>query len=163
MDEQRTCSNCGGGIPPGAGYCATCGTPASTMPWQAPPASAAAGGGVQDSRNWAMGVHVTALAGGFIGGIGSWVGPLIIWLIRREQDPFVADHAREGLNFNITIMILVAVGFLLSILTLGLGLLIIVPAGLVIAVLWLVWTIQATVAASRGEPYRYPLSLRLVR
>ena len=110
-----------------------------------------------------MGVHLSALAGALIGGIGSWVGPLVIWLIRREQDPFVAEHAREGLNFNITMLILVIAGFLLGILTLGIGLIVIVPAALVIAVLWLVWTIQATTAASRGETYRYPLSIRLIR
>ena len=110
-----------------------------------------------------MGVHLSALAGSLIAGIGSWVGPLIIWLIRREQDPFVADHAREGLNFNITMVILVVAGVLLGVVTLGLGLLIIVPIGLVIAVLWLVWTIQAAIAASRGETYRYPLSIRLIQ
>lgn len=110
-----------------------------------------------------MGVHLTALAGGFMTGIGSWVGPLIIWIIRREQDPFVADHAREGLNFNITMAILVGVALLLGILTLGIALLLIVPVALVIAVLWFIWTIQATTAASRGETYRYPLSIRLIR
>ena len=115
-----------------------------------------------DSKNWAMGVHLTALAGAFMGGVGSWVGPLVIWIIKREEDPFVAEHAREGLNFNITMAILVAVAFVLAFLTLGIGLIVIVPVGVVIAILWLVWTIQATVAASRGQMYRYPLSLRLI-
>jgi uncharacterized protein len=110
-----------------------------------------------------MGVHLSALAGSLVGGIGSWVGPLIIWLIRREEDPFVAEHAREGLNFNITMVILVIAGTLLAFLTLGIGLIIIIPAGLVIGVLWLIWTIQAAMAASRGEAYRYPLSIRLIQ
>lgn len=162
MDEQRTCSNCGAGIPSGAGFCPTCGTAASPMPWQAPPGGPPAGPGSQENRHWAMGVHLSALVGGFMTGIASWVGPLIIWLIRREEDPFVAEHAREGLNFNITMGILMLGAILLGIVTLGIGLLIIVPAALVIAVLWFVWTIQAALAASRGEPYRYPLSLRLI-
>jgi hypothetical protein len=115
-----------------------------------------------DSKNWAMGVHLTALAGAFMGGVGSWVGPLVIWIIKREEDPFVAEHAREGLNFNITMAILVAVAFVLAFLTLGIGLIVIIPVGVVIAILWLVWTIQAAVAASRGQTYRYPLSLRLI-
>lgn len=157
-----TCTNCGGAIPAGAGYCPTCGTPAAPAPWQQPDL-AHTGPSAQDSRNWAMGVHLSALAGAFIAGIGSWVGPLVIWLMRREQDPFVADHAREGLNFNITMVILVVAAFLLGLFTFGIALLVIVPAAIVIAVLWLVWTIQATVAASRGETYRYPLSIRLIR
>jgi hypothetical protein len=115
-----------------------------------------------DSRNWAMGVHLSALAGAFVGGVGSWVGPLVIWLLRRETDAFAAQHALEGLNFNITIAILIAAAWIFGILTLGIGLIIILPAALVIAVLWLIWTVQATVAASRGELYRYPLSLRLI-
>ena len=110
-----------------------------------------------------MAVHLTALAGVFLAGLASWVGPLVIWLIRREQDPFVAEHAREGLNFNITMAILAIVGLLLGFLTLGIGLIIIVPVGLVIAVMWFIWTIQATSAASRGEPYRYPLTIRLIQ
>jgi uncharacterized protein len=160
---MSTCTNCGAGVPAQAAYCPTCGTPAAPAPWQEAEGLTPAGPSSQDSRSWAMGVHLSALAGAFIGGIGSWVGPLVIWLIRREQDPFVAEHAREGLNFNITMAILVVAAVLLGILTLGLGLIIIVPAALIIAVLWFIWTIQAIAAAARGEPYRYPLSIRLVR
>lgn len=160
---MSTCTNCGGAIPGGAGYCPTCGTAATAAPWQQTDYPAPGGPSDADSRTWAMGVHITALVGGFVGGIGSWVGPLVIWLIRRDQDPFVADHAREGLNFNLTMLILVVVGILLGFLTLGIILIVILPAGLVIGVLWLIWTIQATIAASRGERYRYPLSLRLIR
>lgn len=116
-----------------------------------------------ESRNWAMAVHLTALAGAFIGGIGAWVGPLVIWLLRRDSDPFAAEHAREGLNFNITVVIGIAAAFLATILTLGLGLFILIPLGVVFGVMWLVWTIQATVAASRGEHYRYPISIRMIR
>ena len=117
----------------------------------------------QESRNWALAVHASALAGAFIGGVGSWVGPLVIWLIRRDSDPFVAEHAREALNFNITVALAIVIAFVLAVLTLGLGLLILIPAGLVLGIFWLIWTIQATIAASRGEAYRYPLTLRLVR
>ena len=160
---MTTCTNCGSGIPAGAAACPTCGTVAPA-PWQQPgQASASMSSSEQESRNWAMAVHLSALAGAFIGGIGSWVGPLVIWLIRREQDPFAGEHAREGLNFNITMVILVVAGVVLSIATLGLGLFVIVPAGLVIAVLWFIWTIQASMAASKGEMYRYPLSIRMIR
>jgi len=116
-----------------------------------------------DSRSWAMGVHLSALAGAFIGGVGSWVGPLVIWLVRRDSDPFVAEHAREALNFNLTVAIAVVAGILFTIFTIGLGLVIVLPLGLVLGVLWLIWTIQATSAASRGQRYRYPMTLRMIR
>lgn len=115
-----------------------------------------------DSRNWAMGAHLTALAGVFVAGLASFVGPLVIWLIRREDDPFAAQHALEALNFNITTLGVVIVGFILGFGTLGLGFIIVGPLFLVLAVLWLVWTIQATMAASGGQPYRYPVSIRLI-
>jgi uncharacterized protein len=57
----------------------------------------------------------------------------------------------------------VVAGIMLGILTLGIGLFVIVPAALVVAVLWFIWSIQATIAASKGDLYRYPLSLRLIK
>ena len=117
----------------------------------------------EESRNWSMAVHGSALAGAFLAGIGSWVGPLVIWLMRRDVDPFSTEHAREALNFNITVVIVGVAGFLLAVLTLGLGLLIVIPLWLVLGVLWLIWTIQGLMAASRGEAYRYPATLRLIK
>lgn len=153
------CRNCGANVPAGAGFCPTCGTAATVVgTYGGPPAPV----NPQDSRNWALGAHLGALAGGFVGGIGSWVAPLIVWLSRRETDPFAAEHAREALNFNLTMVILVLGGFLISILTLGVALLIVIPAGLVIGVLWLIWSIQGAIAASQGSPYRYPLSIRMI-
>ena len=98
-----------------------------------------------------------------MGGIGSFVGPLVIWLIQREGDPYVADHAREALNFNITVDLIVVVGLFLGLITFGLGFLLVGPVLLVVGILWLVFTIQGSLAASRGETYRYPMSIRLVR
>ena len=115
-----------------------------------------------DSRNWAMGAHLTALAGVFLAGVASFVGPLVVWLMRRDDDPFAAQHALEALNFNLMALGIGVIGFFVSLGTLGLGLIIVVPLLLVLGVLWLVWTIQAALAASRGEPYRYPVSIRLV-
>ena len=116
----------------------------------------------QDQRLWAMGAHGSAAIGALVGGLGSFVGPLVIWLIRREDDPYVAGHALEALNFNITVDLILVAGFLLGFLTLGIGFLIILPLVLGVGVLWLVFTIQGAMAASRGETYRYPMSIRLV-
>ena len=116
----------------------------------------------QDSRNWALAAHLTAGAGALVGGLPAFVGPLVIWMMRREDDSFSTQHALEALNFNITVLGIVIIGFILGIGTIGVGFLITGPLMLVAGVLWLIWTIQASMAASRGEPYRYPMSIRLV-
>ena len=101
--------------------------------------------------------------GAVMGGVGSFVGPLVVWLIQREGDPFVADHALEALNFNIAVDLVVVVGLFLGLITFGHGFIIVGPVLLVVGILWLVFTIQGAMAASRGETYRYPMSLRLLR
>lgn len=116
-----------------------------------------------DTRTWAMFAHLSALIGGMVGGVASFVGPLIIWLVRKDQDPFVGEHAKEALNFNIFVTVVVVASLLLSFATLGLGLIIAVPLWLVTGVLWLVFTIQGSIRANNGEPYRYPITIRFVR
>jgi uncharacterized protein len=111
-----------------------------------------------DSRNWAMGAHLSAILGAMVGGIASFVGPLIVWLLRREDDPYSAAHALEALNFNLTALLIFVAGGIAALLTFGLAL---IPL-IVFGVLWLVWSIQAAMAASRGEPYRYPMSIRFI-
>jgi uncharacterized protein len=114
----------------------------------------------QDARNWSMLAHLSALVA--IIGIPSFVGPLVVWLIRRDSDPISTEHAREALNFNISVLIYGVVAVILAIVTLGVGLLVVIPLAIVIAILWLVVTIVAAVKASNGEPYRYPITIRLV-
>lgn len=122
-------------------------------------------GGVSqaDSRNWALGAHLSALAGAFLGGVASFVGPLVVWLIRREDDAFAAAHALEALNFNLLTLGVVIAGFVVGFATLGFGFIFTGPLLLVFGVLWLIWTIQASMAASRGEAYRYPISIRFIQ
>lgn len=115
-----------------------------------------------ESRSWAMGAHLSALGGALLGGVPAFIGPLVVWILRRDQDPFAADHAREALNFNISVLIYLAAAVVLTVVTLGLGLLAVLPLGALFAVFWLVVTIIAAVRASNGEYYRYPLSIRLI-
>lgn len=117
-----------------------------------------------DERNWAMIAHLSAFAALVVG--LAVLGPLVVWLLKREDHPFVEQHAREALNFQLTWLVggFVAgiVAFVLFFATLGFGVLVIVPFALVLGGLWVWWTIRAAMAASRGEPYRYPLTVRLV-
>lgn len=119
------------------------------------------GGPSADSRNLAALTHLSALVG--LAGVPSFIGPLAVWLWQRDRDPFIVEQAREALNFNLSILIYVAGGIALSIVTIGLGLLVVVPAALVGAVAWLVVTVMAAIRAADGQPFRYPLTLQLVR
>ncbi|TVQ09359.1 MAG: DUF4870 domain-containing protein [Leptolyngbya sp. DLM2.Bin27] len=109
-----------------------------------------------ESRMWAMLSHISALSG-FIIPFGSILGPLIIWLIKRDEMLFVNDQAKEALNFNISMTIYALVAGVLVFVAIGLVLL---P---VVLIAWLVLAILAAVKANEGVAYRYPLTLRLVK
>lgn len=121
-----------------------------------------------DERQWAMFAHLSALAGGILtsgwaGSIGCFIGPLVIWLVKKDTMPFVDDQGKEALNFNITVAIAFVALLLLSIFTLGLGLVIAIPAWIIIGIAWLVLTIIAAVKSNQGVAYRYPFALRLIK
>lgn len=115
-----------------------------------------------EQRTWGMFCHLAALSA-FFSGIGLVLGPLIVWLVKRDEMPFVNDQGKEALNFNITVSIVSAVLWIFSIVTLGIGLLIAVPLWIAIALIWLIVTIVAAIKANDGEYYRYPFALRLIK
>ena len=116
-----------------------------------------------DDRNLAMLVHVGTLISLFLGGWGlNIVIPLIGYLWKRESSSFVASHSREELNFQISLTIYSLVAVALAFLTLGIGLLVIIPIGLIAGIAVIFVMIRAALAASRGEEYRYPLTMRFV-
>ena len=118
-------------------------------------------------RQWAMFAHLSALLGGILTGHmfawGCFIGPLVIWLLKKDTLPFVNDQGKEALNFNITLAIVGFVLLVFSIFTFGIGLLIAVPIGVLAVLGWLVLTIIAAIKANEGVAYRYPLSLRLIK
>jgi len=117
---------------------------------------------VGDERTWALLGHLSALSA-FISGIGCVIGPLIVWLIKRDTLPFAGDQAKEALNFNITVLIAALALWFITIVTLGIGLILTVPLALALFVGWLVFTIIAAVNANNGVRYRYPFALRLIQ
>ena len=125
------------------------------------------GGTSAEERQWAMFAHLSALAGGLltsaIGGWGFFIGPLVIWLMKKDTMPFVADQAKEALNFNITVSAVFVILLLLGLLTLGLGFLVAAPIMLIIGIAALVFIIIAAMKANQGIAYRYPLTLRLIK
>ena len=87
----------------------------------------------------------------------------MIWLVKKDSMPFVADQAKEALNFNISVAIASLVLLVLSAITFGIGLIIAIPLWVIIGVGWLVLTIIAGVKANEGVRYRYPFALRLIK
>ena len=104
----------------------------------------------KDAKTWGMLAH---LLGVFVG----FVAPLVIWLVKKEEHPFVDEQGKEALNFQITVGIASIASSLLMMACIGFFLL---PA---VMVLNLIFGIMATMAANRGEHYRYPLCLRLIK
>ncbi len=115
-----------------------------------------------DDRTWALIGHLSAFSA-FITGIGCVIGPLIVWLVKRDTLPFAADQAKEALNFNITAIIVAAALWVVTIGTFFIGALLTVPIGLLLFVAWFVLTIIAAIKANEGVAYRYPFALRLVK
>ncbi|MFP4081139.1 MAG: DUF4870 domain-containing protein [Candidatus Aminicenantes bacterium] len=109
-----------------------------------------------EEKTWGMVAHLAALAG-FIIPLGNVIGPLIVWLIKKDESPFIEDQGKESLNFQISITIYCIVAAVLIVVVIGIFLLI----GL--AILDLALIIIASVKANGGEKFRYPLTLRLVQ
>ena len=121
-----------------------------------------------DQRQWAMFAHLSALLGAILTGAfggcwGCFIGPLIIWLVKKDTMPFVDDQGKEALNFNITVAIAFVILLLLTVMTLGIGLVIAIPLWIIIGIAWLVFTIIAAIKANEGVRYRYPFTLRLIK
>jgi len=111
----------------------------------------------KDARMWGMLCHLAGLAALLGIPFGNVIGPLVIWLIKKDEYEFVADQGKEALNFQITVAIAGVVCIPLVFVIVG------IPLLLAVFVLYVVFTILGTVRANRGERYRYPIALKLIR
>ena len=117
----------------------------------------------EESRYWAMGAHLSALAGGFLGGLPAFLGPLIVWLVRKDTDPYAAGHGRDALNFNLSVLLYAFALLAFSVVTFGIGLLLAVPGWIGLGLAWLALSVTAAVKASSDQTYRYPLTIRFFK
>jgi uncharacterized protein len=115
----------------------------------------------ETATTWAAAGHLSALLSLFFG--LPFLGPLVVYIVKRD-DPLVRPHAAEALNWNLSVTVYGAVLALLTVLLLLvlIGVLLI-PVLLVLAAVWVVLVVVASVRASRGEAFRYPLTMRFVR
>ena len=108
-----------------------------------------------DERTWAPAAHWLPLVTGWAVGIG-WIGPLVLMLTVGQRSPRVLAACKESLNFEITVALAVLVSVLLFFVLIGFVLLPIVGIGA------FVLHILAAISESKGQPYRYPFTLRLI-
>ena len=132
------------------------------------PPAAPVGTASAEEKQWAMFAHLSALLGGLLtsgwgGSVGFFIGPLVIWLMKKDTMPFVNDQAKEALNFAITVSITCVALLILTILSLGIGALLTIPLLMAIGIASLVLVIIAAMKAHEGIAYRYPFALRLVK
>jgi uncharacterized Tic20 family protein len=103
-----------------------------------------------EERTIAMLSHILTLVAGFI-------PPLVIYLIKKDESKYIAEHAKESLNFQITLFIAFVISALLIVLVIGLFLF------WLLGILDLIWVIVATVRAAENKIYRYPFNFRLIK
>ena len=103
-----------------------------------------------DDRNMATLAHI-------LGIFTSFLGPLIIWLIKKDQSPFVDDQGKEALNFQITLVIGWVISAVATVICIGPFL------ALGLSVIAIVFGIMGAVASNKGEAYRYPLNIRFIQ
>jgi hypothetical protein len=104
----------------------------------------------------AMLCHLAGFAGLVGIPFGNILGPLVVWLVKKQESPYVDHHGREALNFQISATIYALICFALVFVVIGLLLL---PA---LAIFWLVVMVIAAIRASEGVIYRYPMTLRML-
>jgi uncharacterized Tic20 family protein len=107
----------------------------------------------KDARMWGMFAHLAGFGGIVVPAIGSILGPLIVWLLKKDQYPFVDDQGKEALNFQITMFIYGLVSALLWLICIG------ALITLALAIVDIVFIIIATIKANDGIRYRYPKGL----
>jgi uncharacterized protein len=111
----------------------------------------------KQARIWGMLCHLTALLGMIGIPLGNVLGPLIIWLVKKNTYPFVNEQGRESLNFQLSMTIYAIAAALLIFVKIGMPLL------LLVAGINFILVIIASIRAFNGETYTYPLAIRLIR
>jgi len=114
----------------------------------------------KDARQWAMFCHLAGLAWmvpWLLPIIGGVVGTLIVWQVKKDDDPFIDKSGKRAFNFQLSMLIYFAGSMLLCLLLIGF---LLVPT---VVVLNIVFTIIAALRASNGKDYSYPLSIEFIK
>src|SRR5216110_2444998 len=109
------------------------------------------------TRTWCILCHASALLGLFFHFLGHIFGPLVVWILKRADAAEIDAHGKESLNFQLSMLIYDAIAVVLCFVLIGIPILVL---------LWLlntIFVIIASIQASEGKLYRYPLAMRLLK
>ncbi len=121
-----------------------------------PPPTAPTSSTSSEIRTWSVLCHASALLGLFFHFLGHLLGPLVVWLIKRDASPEIDSNGKESLNFQISMLIYDAIAAILCIVLIG------IPILIALWVLNTVFVIIASVKTSEGKFYRYPFTIRFL-
>ncbi len=107
-------------------------------------------------KNWAVWSHLSAFVGFFFP-LGNIIAPVILWQIKKEELPFGSAQAKECLNFQISVVIYLIASWVLMFVFVGF------LTAVVVAVCSITYPIRAAIKASKGIPYKYPMTIRLIK
>jgi hypothetical protein len=117
------------------------------------------------ARSLSMWAHLGPLLAGLVG-VPGIIASLVFWMVGRDKSALVDHNGKESMNFQLSLLIVSlgsgALFLVLTIVTLGLALFLIIPAVLMAVVFIIVWEIKGAIAASNGQYYRYPMNLRMI-
>ena len=122
-----------------------------------PPLTPATVSAVANVRTWCAFAHASALLGVILHFPGHLLGPLIVWLAKRDDAPEIDAHGKEALNFQISMLIYNIVAAVFCLVLIGF---------VFLAILWVlnaIFVIIAAVQASDGKFYRYPMTIRFIQ
>ncbi|GFN33220.1 DUF4870 domain-containing protein [Paenibacillus xylaniclasticus] len=110
----------------------------------------------REDRLFGMLCHLLAFVGIFIP-LGSVLGPLVIWLIKRDQSSYVDMQGKESLNFQISFIIYLIISTILISVVIG------IITTIALLIIWVILTLIGTVKANDGSHYRYPFTIRFLK
>jgi len=120
----------------------------------------------QNDKNYSSITHLSVFAGWFFP-FGNIIAPLVLWLAKKNESTYIDAHGKSAVNFQLS---LVLYGFLLAILlipiaifTLGLGIIAIILGIIPAVILYILFIISASIKASKGEYYEYPITIEFIK
>ena len=110
----------------------------------------------ETERNWAMFCHLSALSGFFFP-FGGIIGPLVCWLSRKDESTWVNENGKASMNFQLSMLLYIVLAIPLIFIIIG------IPIIMIIGTLKIVCIIIASVKASKGEEFKYPLAIPFIQ
>lgn len=111
----------------------------------------------KESRLWGMGLHLSLLAGHTVVPIAGLIAPIVIWQLKKDELPNIDEHGKNAVNWIISQMIYVGVSAILCLVLIG------IPMLIALGVVTIIFPIVAAIKASKGEVWKYPLSIAFLK